>query len=185
MRGRARGTAARARGRALRRRRRLHSPPMATRPLEAALAWTMAAGREAPGAPFPFRTASRSRCPRPPSWVTTRLALLLPADWGVKFTSRSHDASTASIPAAPTAQVVPPLLANSAAFAPLSAMAVSDSSLFPVFVSLVLITVAVTPVGVAGKLSALCIQPGGTNLHAHGHARAGQRNRPRRRSRWR
>ena len=93
--------------------------------------------------------------PAPASWVTTRLALLPPADWGVKFTSRSHDASTASIPAAPTAQVVPPLLANSAAFAPLSAMAVSDKGAFPVFVNLVFITVAVTPVGVAGKLSAL------------------------------
>ena len=91
----------------------------------------------------------------PASWVTTRLALLLPADWGVKFTSRSHFASTVSIPATPTAQVVPPLLANSAAFAPLSAMAVSDRGAFPVFVSVVLITVAVTPVGVAGKLSAL------------------------------
>ena len=93
--------------------------------------------------------------PAPASWVTTRLALLPPADWGVKFTSRSHDASTASIPAAPTAQVVPPLLANSAAFAPLSAMAVSDKGAFPVFVNLVFITVAVTPVGVAGKLRAL------------------------------
>lgn len=91
----------------------------------------------------------------PASWVTTRLALLLPADWGVKFTSRSHDASTASIPAAPTAQVVPTLLANSEAFAPLSAMAVSDRGAFPVFVNVVLITVAVTPVGVAGKLCAL------------------------------
>jgi hypothetical protein len=91
----------------------------------------------------------------PASWVTTRLALLLLADWGVKFTSRSHFASTVSIPATPTAQVVPPLLANSAAFAPLSATAVSDRGAFPVFVSVVLITVAVTPVGVAGKLSAL------------------------------
>ena len=90
-----------------------------------------------------------------PSWVTTRLALLLPTDSGLKFTSRSHDASTASIPAAPVAQVVPPLLANSAAFAPLSARAVSASSLFPVFVSVVLITVAVTPLGVAGKVSVL------------------------------
>ena len=50
---------------------------------------------------------------------------------------------------------MPPLLANSAAFAPLSATAVSVSSLFPVFVSVVLITVAVTPVGIAGKVSAL------------------------------
>ena len=78
---------------------------------------------------------------------------LAAGDLGVKFTSRSHDASTASFIAA--AQVVPPLLANSAAFAPLSATAVSVSSLFPVFVSVVFITVAVTPVGVAGKLSAL------------------------------
>ena len=91
--------------------------------------------------------------PVTPSWVTSRLALLLPAEAGVKFTSRSHDASTASF--IPAAQVVPPLLANSVAFAPLSATAVSASSLFPVFVSVVLITVAVTPLGVAGKVSVL------------------------------